>query len=40
LKATPDAPSVRKVSMRVYREWNTFVRQMAINLEALGRMPM
>jgi len=38
LKVTSDAPSVRKVSMRVYRDWDAFVRQMAINLEAVGRM--
>ncbi len=36
LKVTSDAPGVRKVSMRVYRDWDAFVRQMAINLEALG----
>ena len=34
LKATPDAPAVRKLSIRVYRDWDCFIRQMAINLEA------
>jgi len=38
LKVTSYAPSVRKVSMRVYRDWDSFVRQMAINLEVVGRM--
>ncbi len=37
LKVTPHAPNVRKVSLRVYRDWDSFVRQMAINLEAVGR---
>jgi len=40
LKATPDAPSVRKVSARVYSDWDSFVRQMAINLESLARKPL
>lgn len=34
LKATPNAPAVRKLSIRVYRDWDCFIRQMAINLEA------
>jgi hypothetical protein len=34
LKATPDAPAVRKLSVRVYRDWDCFIRQIAINLEA------
>ncbi|OFZ98688.1 MAG: hypothetical protein A3H35_08035 [Betaproteobacteria bacterium RIFCSPLOWO2_02_FULL_62_17] len=38
LKVTPQAPNVRKVSLRVYRDWDSFVRQMAINLEAVGRI--
>jgi hypothetical protein len=38
LRVTSYAPSVRKVSMRVYRDWDAFVRQMAINLEVVGRM--
>lgn len=33
LKVTPDAPAVRKLSVRVYRDWDCFIRQMAINLE-------
>ncbi len=37
LKVTSNAPSVRKVSLRVYRDWDAFVRQMAINLEAVAR---
>ena len=39
LKSTPEAPNVRKVSLRVYRDWDSFVRQMAKNLESIGRMP-
>ena len=35
LKLTLGAPNVRKVSLRVYRNWDAFVRQMAINLEAV-----
>ena len=38
LKVTPHAPDVRKVSLRVYRDWDSFVRQMAINLEVVGRI--
>lgn len=38
LKVTPQAPNVRKVSLRVYRDWGAFVRQMAINLEAASRV--
>jgi len=34
LKVTRDAPAVRRLSLRVYRDWNSFVRQMAINLES------
>jgi hypothetical protein len=34
LKITPGAPIVRKPSLRIYRNWDSFVRQMAINLEA------
>jgi hypothetical protein len=36
LKVTPSAPIVRKVSLRVYRDWDSFVRQMAINLERVA----
>lgn len=36
LKATRDAPAVRKLSIRVYRDWDSFVRQMAINLESVA----
>jgi hypothetical protein len=35
LKITLDAPVVRKVSIRVYRDWDSFTRQMVINLEML-----
>ena len=38
LKVTSHAPNVRKVSLRVYRDWDSFVRQMAINLEVVGRI--
>jgi hypothetical protein len=37
LKATRGAPMVRKISLRIYRDWNSFVRQCAINLEACAR---
>ena len=36
LKATPNAPAVRNISVRVYRDWDSFVRQMAINLESVA----
>jgi hypothetical protein len=38
LKVTPHAPTIRKVSLRVYRDWDSFIRQMAVNLEAVGRI--
>jgi hypothetical protein len=38
LKVTSDAPCVRKVSIRVYQDWDAFIRQMVINLEAVGRL--
>jgi hypothetical protein len=34
LRATNGAPIVRKLSLRVYSNWDSFVRQVAINLEA------
>ena len=34
LKITPGSPNVRKASLRIYRDWNAFIRQMAINLQA------
>lgn len=36
LKVTPAAPAVRKLSVRVYRDWDSFIRQMAINLECVA----
>jgi hypothetical protein len=33
LKLTPAAPTVRKLSVRIYRNWDSFIWQMAINLE-------
>jgi len=33
LKLSKYAPTVRKLSVRVYRDWDSFVRQIAINLE-------
>lgn len=38
LKVTHNAPVVRKLSIRVYRDWDSFVRQMAINLEAAANL--
>ena len=38
LKATAGAPFVRRISLRVYRDWNSFIRQFSINLEALLKM--
>jgi hypothetical protein len=37
LKVTDDAPNVRKCSVRAYRDWDSFIRQMAINLEAVSQ---
>jgi hypothetical protein len=37
LKLTPDAPTVRKVSVRVYRDWDSFVLQMALNLNHVAQ---
>lgn len=34
LKVTPGAPAVSRLSLRVYRDWDSFMRQMAINLES------
>jgi hypothetical protein len=36
LKVTRDAPAVRKLSVRVYCDWDSFIRQMAINLESVA----
>jgi hypothetical protein len=36
LKVTPAAPAVRELSIRVYRDWDSFIRQMAINLESVA----
>lgn len=38
LKATTGAPLVRRVTLRVYRDWNSFIRQLSINLQSLLRM--
>lgn len=37
LKVTPGAPIARRISVRVYRDWDSFIRQMAINLKQIGR---
>jgi hypothetical protein len=34
LRATPGAPDVRKLSVRIYRNWDCFIRQLVINLQA------
>jgi len=39
LKLTPNAPDVHKVSLRVYRDWDSFIQQMAINLGYLRKSP-
>ena len=31
LKVTPDAPNIKQVSVRVYKDWNSFFRQMCLN---------
>jgi len=36
LKITLNAPAVRHLRVRVYRDWDSFMRQMAINLENLA----
>jgi hypothetical protein len=38
LRVTAGAPRVSRVSIRIYRDWDSFVRQLSINLEALLRM--
>jgi hypothetical protein len=37
LAATPQAPRVKKASVRVYRDWDAFVRQQQINLQWLRK---
>lgn len=37
LKITPGAPSIRKISLRVYVSWNSLVQQIATSLEAVSR---
>jgi len=37
LKVTPGAPRVTKVSVRVYKDWDSFILQMVTNLERLAR---
>lgn len=39
LKATGNAPHVNHVSVRVYSDWDSFVRQLAMNLEVAARPP-
>jgi len=36
LRVTPSAPNIRKVSVRVYRDWGCFIQQLATNLRALA----
>jgi hypothetical protein len=38
LKATADAPTIRRISLRIYRNWESFIRQISINLMALLNM--
>ena len=37
LKATSEAPRIRRVSLRVYRDWDSFIRQLSINLYFLSQ---
>jgi len=37
LKVTSGAPIVKRVSVRVYNDWDSFIKQMAINLQRLVR---
>jgi len=37
LKTTAGAPTLRRISLRVYIDWDCFVRQIAISLEAAAR---
>jgi hypothetical protein len=37
LKITPGAPSIRKISLRVYVNWSSFVQQIATTLEVISR---
>ena len=32
LRITPDAPKIKQVSVRVYKDWNSFFRQMCLNI--------
>jgi len=36
LKNTLNAPAVRHLSLRIYSDWDSFIRQMAINLERIA----
>jgi hypothetical protein len=36
LRITPDAPKTRRVSIRIYRDWDSFIQQLAVNLSALA----
>jgi hypothetical protein len=35
LKATTGAPRVRRVTLRVFRDWDSFIRQFSVNLQSL-----
>ena len=35
--ATPQAPKVRRASVRAYRDWDAFFRQQGLNLSQLGK---
>lgn len=37
MRTTPGAPSITKSSLRVYRDWPSFVRQVSLNLEYASR---
>jgi hypothetical protein len=36
LKSSRMAPKVHRLSLRAYRNWDSFIRQMAISLEAIA----
>jgi hypothetical protein len=37
LRKTQDAPTVTRVSTRAYRDWDSLVLQMALNLDYVAR---
>ncbi|MBI5603501.1 MAG: hypothetical protein HY879_09095 [Deltaproteobacteria bacterium] len=36
-QASEETPKFKKSTMRVYRDWSAFIKQLALNLEFAGR---